>query len=410
MTRLRIKDFGPIKGGCTENDGWLDIRKVTLFIGNQGSGKSTVAKLISVFSWIEKAIVKGQLKAKELKAYNRFLKQLSYQRIDNYIKNTTEIEYEGRAYRISYKRNVFTAEKNEANGYLLPKIMYVPAERNFLGAIDRPDKLKNLPSPLFTFLDEYDHARNLYSKGIDLPIGDARFVYDSLNKIAHITNDNFTLRLSEASSGFQSTVPIYLVTKYLTESLGKANDPAVKPQSIEEQRKLAREIQRIINDPAISEEVRQESLRQLSARYKPACLINIVEEPEQNLFPGSQRILLNSLLEFTNNNEGNKLIITTHSPYLINFLSIAIQGSVLYESIKESKEVTVLTKKLEDVIPVRALLKAKDVIIYQMDERSGTIAKLTDYEGIPSDSNFLNQQIHQSNVLFDTLLEIEEEI
>jgi len=410
MTRLRIKDFGPIKGGCTENDGWLDIRKVTLFIGNQGSGKSTVAKLISVFSWIEKAIVKGQLKAKELKAYNRFLKQLSYQRIDNYIKNTTEIEYEGRAYRISYKRNVFTAEKNEANGYLLPKIMYVPAERNFLGAIDRPDKLKNLPSPLFTFLDEYDHARNLYSKGIDLPIGDARFVYDSLNKIAHITNDNFTLRLSEASSGFQSTVPIYLVMKYLTESLGKANDPAVKPQSIEEQRKLAREIQRIINDPAISEEVRQESLRQLSARYKPACLINIVEEPEQNLFPGSQRILLNSLLEFTNNNEGNKLIITTHSPYLINFLSIAIQGSVLYESIKESKEVTVLTKKLEDVIPVRALLKAKDVIIYQMDERSGTIAKLTDYEGIPSDSNFLNQQIHQSNVLFDTLLEIEEEI
>ncbi|HOT16770.1 MAG TPA: AAA family ATPase [Bacteroidales bacterium] len=410
MTRLRIKDFGPIKGGCTENDGWLDIRKVTLFIGNQGSGKSTVAKLISVFSWIEKAIVKGQLKAKELKAYNRFLKQLSYQRIDNYIKSTTEIEYEGRAYRISYKRNVFTAEKNEANGYLLPKIMYVPAERNFLGAIDRPDKLKNLPSPLFTFLDEYDHARNLYSKGIDLPIGDARFVYDSLNKIAHITNDNFTLRLSEASSGFQSTVPIYLVMKYLTESLGKANDPAVKPQSIEEQRKLAREIQRIINDPAISEEVRQESLRQLSARYKPACLINIVEEPEQNLFPGSQRILLNSLLEFTNNNEGNKLIITTHSPYLINFLSIAIQGSVLYESIKESKEVTVLTKKLEDVIPVRALLKAKDVIIYQMDERSGTIAKLTDYEGIPSDSNFLNQQIHQSNVLFDTLLEIEEEI
>lgn len=410
MTRLRIKDFGPIKGGCTENDGWLDVRKVTLFIGNQGSGKSTVAKLISVFSWIEKAIVKGQLKAKELKAYNRFLKQLSYQRIDNYIKSTTEIEYEGRAYRISYKRNVFTAEKNEANGYLLPKIMYVPAERNFLGAIDRPDKLKNLPSPLFTFLDEYDHARNLYSKGIDLPIGDARFVYDSLNKIAHITNDNFTLRLSEASSGFQSTVPIYLVTKYLTESLGKANDPAVKPQSIEEQRKLAREIQRIINDPAISEEVRQESLRQLSARYKPACLINIVEEPEQNLFPGSQRILLNSLLEFTNNNEGNKLIITTHSPYLINFLSIAIQGSVLYESIKESKEVTVLTKKLEDVIPVRALLKAKDVIIYQMDERSGTIAKLTDYEGIPSDSNFLNQQIRQSNVLFDTLLEIEEEI
>ena len=410
MTRLRIKNFGPVKGGCTENNGWLDVRKVTLFIGNQGSGKSTVAKLISVLSWIEKAIVKGQLKTKELKAYNRFLKHLSYQRIDNYISNSTEIEYEGRAYRISYKKNVFTAEKNESNGYLLPKIMYVPAERNFLGAIDRPDKLKNLPSPLFTFLDEYDHARNLYSKGIDLPVGDARFVYDSLNKIAHITNDKYTLRLSEASSGFQSTVPVYLVTKYLTESLGKANDPAVRPQSIEEQRKLAREIQRIINDPALSEEVRQESLRQLSARYKPACLINIVEEPEQNLFPVSQRILLNNLLEFTNNNEGNKLIITTHSPYLINFLSIAIQGSALYESIKESNKAPALTKKLEDVVPVKALQKARDVAIYQMDEKNGTISMLTDYAGIPSDNNYLNQQIRQGNALFDRLLEIEEEL
>jgi len=34
----------------------MDVKKVTVFIGNQGSGKSTVAKLISSFSWIEKAL------------------------------------------------------------------------------------------------------------------------------------------------------------------------------------------------------------------------------------------------------------------------------------------------------------------------------------------------------------------
>ena len=51
MSRIKIKNFGPIKEGCTENDGWIDIKKVTLFIGNQGSGKSTVAKLISTLTW-----------------------------------------------------------------------------------------------------------------------------------------------------------------------------------------------------------------------------------------------------------------------------------------------------------------------------------------------------------------------
>ncbi len=62
MSKIRIKNFGPIKEGFTETlpDGtvseWMDVKKVTVFIGNQGSGKSTVAKLISTLSWIEKAL------------------------------------------------------------------------------------------------------------------------------------------------------------------------------------------------------------------------------------------------------------------------------------------------------------------------------------------------------------------
>ena len=52
MSRIKIKDFGPISEGFVENDGWMDINKVTVFIGDQGSGKSTASKLISVFSYI----------------------------------------------------------------------------------------------------------------------------------------------------------------------------------------------------------------------------------------------------------------------------------------------------------------------------------------------------------------------
>ena len=49
MSSIIIQNFGAIK---TLNAP-VEIKKVTFFIDNQGSGKSTVAKLISIFSWIE---------------------------------------------------------------------------------------------------------------------------------------------------------------------------------------------------------------------------------------------------------------------------------------------------------------------------------------------------------------------
>jgi predicted ATPase len=66
MSRIKIISFGPIRKGCIDNDGFIDIKKVTVFIGNQGSGKSAVAKIISIFTWIEKALVRGDFDKKWL--------------------------------------------------------------------------------------------------------------------------------------------------------------------------------------------------------------------------------------------------------------------------------------------------------------------------------------------------------
>ncbi len=64
MSKIRTKNFGPLKEGYKENDGWLEVNTVTLFIGNQGSGKSTVAIPISTMIWIANALVRGTLKKK----------------------------------------------------------------------------------------------------------------------------------------------------------------------------------------------------------------------------------------------------------------------------------------------------------------------------------------------------------
>ncbi len=405
MSKIRIKNFGPIKEGFGEK--WIDIKKVTVFIGNQGSGKSTAAKLISTLSWIEKAMDRGQLKQDELNTYNRFEKQLKYQRIDHYIKDNSEIEFLGKSFHLKFSDGSFKASKANENGYLLPKIMYVSAERNFLSVVDRPDKLKNLPSPLFTFLDEYDSARNLYWKGITLPINNAQFEYDKGNKIAHISGDGFKLRLSEASSGFQSTVPLFLVTKYLAESMTRESDPSIKVPSIEEQRKLAKEIGRIMNDNALSEDVKQESLRQLSSKYKPSCFINIVEEPEQNLFPKSQRNILNSLFEYANITNGNKLILTTHSPYIVNYLTLAIKANEVFGKVQK-KQNDELKNKLSAIVPLNSLVDANESVVYEMSD-DGKISELEKYHGLPSDENELNQRMAESNELFANLLEIEDQ-
>jgi len=60
MSNIIIRNFGAIK----EQRAPIEIKKVTFFIGNQGSGKSTVAKLIATFMWIEKALVRGNYNKK----------------------------------------------------------------------------------------------------------------------------------------------------------------------------------------------------------------------------------------------------------------------------------------------------------------------------------------------------------
>ena len=431
MSKIKIKNFGPIKKGYLENDGWMDVKKVTVFIGNQGSGKSTVAKLISTMIWIEKALVRGDFKEKDLTVHNRFVKHCSYQNIQNYFKDNTRIEYKGKAYSILYEFGNVLVNKNKENGYSFPKIMYVPSERNFVSSVKNVLNLKGLPSTLYTFSDEFIDATEDLNGSVELPINNAKFEFQKLNKLSWIIGEDYKIKLSEASSGFQSFVPLFIVTSYLSHSLEKENDSTVKEISIEEGKRIREEIEKIYSNPNLSEEVKKASLEYLSSRFKYSCFINIVEEPEQNLFPTSQWQMLKSLLEFNNMNAGNKLILTTHSPYIINFLSIAIQGKYLEDKINSSGkekdllenvneantiknrgnyEDWVLLERLNEVITLKSLLASSDVIIYQLDENNGSINKLSKPEGIPSDKNYLNNMLAEGNRLFDKLLEIEEEI
>ena len=61
MKTIRIKNFGPII-----DTGELKLSPVSVFCGNQGSGKSTIAKIVSTCSWLEKAVERGEISARDI--------------------------------------------------------------------------------------------------------------------------------------------------------------------------------------------------------------------------------------------------------------------------------------------------------------------------------------------------------
>ncbi|MEA1966605.1 MAG: ATP-binding protein, partial [Thermodesulfobacteriota bacterium] len=110
MSKLKTQNIGPIKGGFDSNNGFIDFTGITVFIGNQGSGKSTIAKVFSTLSWIEKALVRGDFTGNYLSQYNRFKKQFAYQGISNYLNENSLIEYIGNAFTIKYHNSQLSIE------------------------------------------------------------------------------------------------------------------------------------------------------------------------------------------------------------------------------------------------------------------------------------------------------------
>jgi len=403
MSKIKIRNFGPIKKGLPSNNGFIDIKQLTIFIGNQATGKSTIVKIYSTFVWLEKILYRGNIKESYIKRYNRFVKEFcAYQGLKNYFNDDTYLEYIGDVYSFIYSDKQLEIKKLN-NNYLPPKIMYVPAERNFLSLVDNPEKLKQLPKPLYTFLEEFEEAKKNIDE-INLPINNLKFEFQKQNKKSYISGENYKISLSEASSGIQSLLPVYLVSKYLSASINKEDDKSKKQLSVEKYIMLKKELEKIISNNKLTSELKDAALEILSATYKNSCFINIVEELEQNLFPESQKDLLYSLLEFSNLNIGNKLILTTHSPYIINYLTLSIKGKAILNKIQNND---ILKDKLSNILPISSCIDGKNSIVYELDN-NGSLKILSTYNELPSDNNYLNNFLDDTNDSFDKLLDIEE--
>jgi|WetSurMetagenome_2_1015567.scaffolds.fasta_scaffold64548_2 predicted ATPase len=423
MARIRIKNFGPIKEGYTQDDGFIDITPVTVICGDQATGKSTIAEVYSTFAWLEKDSIDTAMKRNKSPEFDDFKQLFENQRIEEYFLPGTEIEYQGTIGSFSYKdgKSKSTFDNNLAERlieYKRPKIMYVPSERNLLTVIEDAENVKKLPRMLSLLLDEYNKAKKTSSSGIfDLPISNLKLRYNKTTTTTDIiAPDNTSVSIYSSSSGVQSVVPLSLVTRYLTNEITADFAKNVQNLSSNEREQMKAWIQEYSGNDESEKKIIESldslfygrkidnTMYSILERSLPfffnTCFINIVEEPEQNLYPVSQSRVLYELLECMNTNDHNGLMITTHSPYMLSYLTLSAKAAEL-----RAKKVPDV--EINKIFPVKSAVSGSKITIYETKE-DGTIQKLEPYESLPSDNNELNAALNETNETFAGLLELEE--
>lgn len=403
--KLLVRNFGPIKEGLG-NDGWISFPKVTLFCGPQGSGKSSITKLFSLLSWIEKTAARDLSVQIDIQM---FVEALLWQGIESFVSASTEIHYVGSLLDFHFVNGNVSATMNfdDRNKYIMPKISYMPAERNFTTIIRKANRVENLPSPLVDMQVEFANAQKRYSSGYHLPANGFRFMMDSEG--SWIVNgddaDANKTRLEHASSGLQSMVPLLLVPEYLSETLdGEAPGQdillSIRNQGTAERRlALEAKVMEILSDSTLTQQQRYSRIHQLLERGHR--FLNIVEEPEQNLYPETQCDVLNRLIAISNKKPESQLVLSTHSPYVVNHLILVAQAA---ELMKDDRIDPVARAKASLIVPSEATIPGEEIAIYEMSE--GSIKLIEPVDGMPSDENPMNRILQSFNAKYADLIEL----
>ena len=396
--QLIVKNFGPIK------DATVDFKRVTVFIGPTGGGKSTLAKLAAIFrvtkfyytygndfkdftnysirnflvdesaiSWL---IGPNETLIKNSKIYfngdfadntnkdsipeseNDFLKEII--KLTN---NNPELLHELHGAEASQEYQPKVIEllakvfDNVFSKAVAPsKPLYVPSERTFLGAIEYSwaglmrDNI-GLSNTILNFANDFSLSRKNISE-LDIPFLNVRYVHRNGQDFIKIPESETLFRLYETASGIQSVTPLLVLLEHLSRNTEQA-------QSF------------------------------------------IIEEPELNLYPTAQQGLLNWLVKKCTQGE-NDLTITTHSPYILSHLNLLLYAHHVGNKDEEKR------RKVAAIIPEKYWVNPDEFAAYYVNgpEGAGGVRSLLDPETKLISQNELDAVSGIQADEFDQLLDI----
>lgn len=379
---LSIRNFGPIVSAD------IIIKPRMILIGPQASGKSTVAKLIAILRNIDLIAKPGE----EL----NFKNYCSYYNIGNYFQSNTRIEYSSDKYDAKYDQTYdeqvkFLVKKSgnfqndirkenerieqllktllksnqdaerdrenyfkvilDANWKSLFSIMkdqiYIPAERILLSVADiQPTLYSSFSKCLVDFISLFFFARNNLK---ELEVDFLRIKLKNENNKHNIYyNEGGFVALNESASGLQATIPMLLVIENLVR-------------------------------------------RRRDFSF-------IIEEPELNLYPSSQKGLIYKLIALSSRNIKNELIITTHSPYTLSVFNTLLMAYTTANSEEKIKE------NVRKILPDEYWVNPDSFNAYFLNK--GTATKIFDEKTKLISENDLDSVSEDIQAKFDDLIEI----
>lgn len=383
MAKITIKNVGPIK------EAELELNKINVFMGPQSSGKSTIAKLISYCQWVEKRrLLDGEYKEKVEKQLLKF-----HHLDENYFENNSFFEYDSEFISIRYSGKELTEEivvkESKILDYKKSKNIYIPAERNFVSVVpnlgkynETNDNIMNLIYDWFSAKQDIDKQHPISILNLDV---DYYFQKGSDVDWLILKNENKEIKLINASSGLQSLIPLMVIINDLTYNLNSKETPLSVVEK-EHKEDLMSFYTKQINESA---KIKLDNgLKILTNRgfYHNSNLI--IEEPEQNLFPNTQKDLIYEMLYTITNsvgNEPNTLSITTHSPYVLYALNNCMLAHIVGAKLQEY------------VNPNISRINPKDVSVYELrkenEESNKWVSKSIQQEDGLIGANYFDQNM-----------------
>ena len=367
MNKLTIRSFGPIKSVT------IDLKKFTVIIGPQSSGKSCILKIASFCKWLEKRIELSQNPDKYLSEETVRTELLQFHKLNGFQKDDTFIKYESQfmAFSIAFdeigKTSFDFQWKRNRWRYKRPAIAYIPAERNIVAAIPNWFDVKLVHNNIRNYMSDWEEARQLFSKSNSLPILDLDTSYyfnlmENTDKII-VDRQGHTIDFTNASSGLQSIVPLYVLISYLADkNTYQAGVSSVANDKEHEKLKLMVERNTEVPKSLSAHEI----IENLSRTQHTEIYL---EEPEENIFPKTQYQLVKWLAQMMNVSADNCISMTTHSPYILSSLNNLIQAADAVD--KDFRNTDVIRDK---ILGSDAFIGFDNISVYaMMDGRVKTI-------------------------------------